>query len=324
MKNRDILIILCSFLFLMFFWEAKYTINETQQVIITQFGEPKGEPIRKPGLYFKLPFIQKVNYFDKRILQWDGDPKQIPTLDKRYIWVDTTARWKITDPLKFMQSVGSERGAHAQLDAIIEGATREAISSVVLVEAIRNSNRLNQLLKEEKDAQEITDFEIQKDYLENIKMGRGELTKDIINRSSKIVSDYGIELVDVLIKRINYVEDVRRKVYERMISERNRAAEKFRSQGQGKRAEIEGQMLKELKEIRSKAYKQAQELKGHADAEAIKIYAEAYNKDPEFYSFLKTLEAYKETIKSDSTLILSTESDFFKYLKTINNQEFSQ
>lgn len=288
-----------------------YTVDETQQVVITQFGEPIGESITEAGLYFKLPFVQTANYFDKRILQWDGDPNQIPTLDKRYIWVNTTARWRIVDALKFMQSVGTETGAYARLDDVVDAATRDAISNLNLVEAVRNSNRLY----EKSVSAKVTDTIGAGDSsIERIDVGRMALTRDILKRASKIVPQYGIELVDLRIKRINYVRDVRRKVFDRMISERKRAAEQYRSEGQGKKAEIEGQMVKELQEIRSEAYRKAQEIKGKADAEAIKIYANAYNRDPEFYSFTRTLETYKDTINADTILILDTNSDYYKYL----------
>ncbi|MFH1360452.1 MAG: protease modulator HflC [Candidatus Omnitrophota bacterium] len=291
-----------------------YTVDETQQVVVTQFGEPIGRPITEAGLYFKLPVIQIANYFDKRILQWDGDPNQIPTLDKRYIWVDTTARWRIVDALKFMQSVGTETGAYARLDDVVDAAARDAISNLKLVETVRNSNRLH----EQSISTKLTDEIAAEDTnIERINVGRGALTRDILKRASSIVPQYGIELVDLRIKRINYVKEVSRKVFDRMISERKRAAEQYRSEGQGKKAEIEGQMVKELQEIRSEAYRKAQEVKGKADAEAIKIYADAYNKDPEFYSFLRTLETYKQTIGSDTTLILDTDSDYYKYLRSI-------
>ena len=292
-----------------------YIVDETQQVVITQFGRPIGEPIKAAGLHFKRPFIQKANYFEKRLLEWDGSPNQIPTKDKRYIWVDTTARWKIVDPLKFLQSVGNETGAHARLDDIIDSATRDSITNHLLTEAVRNTNRL---VEKREEAEEVLGAE---DALERIEVGREKLTRGILIQAQEMVPQYGIELIDVRIKRINYVEEVRLKVYERMISERKRAAEKYRSEGEGKKAEIDGERTKELNRITSEAYREAQEIKGTADAEAIKIYAEAYSKDPEFYSFLKTLETYKDTIDVGSTLILSTDSDYFKYLKDPSEAE---
>ena len=300
---------------------AFYIVDETQQAVVTQFGKLVGEPKVNAGLYFKIPFIQIATYFEKRILQWDGDADEFPTRDKRFIWVDTTARWKIVDPLKFMQSVRTENSAHTRLDDIIDGSTRKIISDHVLVESVRNSNRLLDI--DEKDLQSNSP-ELGKTELARIKSGREELSRKILARAAETVPTYGIELVDFRIKRINYIQRVQDKVYERMISERKRAAEQFRSEGQGKKAEIEGQMVKELEEIRAEAYKTAQEVKGEADAKAIKIYADAYSKDSEFYSFIKTLESYKNTISSDTNLILSTDNDYYKYLKGLDAASRSQ
>ena len=294
---------------------AFYTIDETQQVVVTQFGKLVGKPRTQAGLYFKLPFVQTVNYFEKRILEWDGAANQMPTREKRLIWVDTTARWRITDSLKFMKRVGTEQNAHSRLDDIIDAKARVAISSHVLIEAIRNSNRLI----EDGDAETLKSAseEFGKTALLPIKEGREALSKMILKEAADAVKDYGMELVDVKIKSINYVEEVQRKVYERMISERKRAAEQFRSEGQGKKAEIEGQRAKELQQIQAEAYRTAQEIKGKADAKAIKIYADAYNKDPEFYSFVKTLETYRKTINAHTTLILTTDNDFYEYLNGV-------
>ncbi len=294
---------------------ALYTIDETQQVVITQFGQPIGKPITTSGLHFKLPFIRQANYFEKRILEWDGNPNQIPTKDKKYIWVDTTARWKIVDALKFLQSVGNENGAQARLDDIIDSATRDAITNHDLVEVVRNTNRVMEDQASSVDSDSVGQVE----ELERIVIGRETLTRNILEEASKIVPQYGIELIDVRIKRINYVLDVQKKVFERMISERKRAAEQYRSEGQGKKAEIEGKTAKELNEIQSQAYKIAEEIKGKADAEATNIYAEAYNKDPKFYSFLKTLETYKNTIDDNTTVILTTDSEYLQYLKEAGN-----
>ena len=296
---------------LLFMSGALYIVDETQQVVITQFGKPIGDPAIKAGLYFKLPFIQQANYFDKRLLQWDGNPNQIPTKDKRYIWVDTTARWKIKDPLKFMQSVTNETGAHARLDDIIDSATRDYITNHNLVEVARDSNRII----ESKVINEEDEIKASDDALDTVVVGREKITRGILKQASEMAPQYGIELVDVRIKRINYVQEVRDKVYERMISERKGAAERYRSEGQGKKAEISGQMGKELKKIQSEAYRLAEEIKGKADAEAISVYADAYNRDPEFYSFLKTLDTYKNTIDSDTTVILSSDSEYFEYFK---------
>jgi modulator of FtsH protease HflC len=296
---------------------AAYTIDETQQVVITQFGQPIGRPIVKAGLHFKVPFIQQANYFEKRILQWDGNPNQIPTKDKRYIWVDTTARWKIVDALTFLQSVTNELGAQARLDDVIDSATRDFITSHNLVEVVRNTNRL---MDDEVIAAAGDEFVIFDDDIERISVGRENLTRQILAHSSQIVPQYGIELVDIRIKRINYVTEVQERVYERMISERKRAAEQYRSEGQGRRAEIQGQTIKELDQIRSEAYRIAEEKKGQADAEATAIYADAYNKDPDFYGFLQTLDTYRHTIDKDTFIILSTDSEYYEYLKDINRK----
>ena len=294
---------------------AFYTVDETQQAVVTQFGKLVSQPKTEAGLYFKIPFIQRVNYFDKRILQWDGDANQMPTRDKRFIWVDTIARWRIADPLKFMQSVRTETSAQTRLDDIIDASTRDVISSHNLIEAIRSTNHI----LENKTDEFVKYGDQSGSELVRIKTGREELARKILERAQATMPSYGIQLIDVRIKRINYVKEVQGKVYERMISERKRAAERFRSEGQGKKAEIEGQMGKELNDIQSGAYRKAQEIKGKADAEAIKIYAEAYNKDPDFYSFLKTLEAYKTTVGPKTQLILSTNNDFYKQLTGIGN-----
>jgi len=307
-KLLNIFIALIILIVLMAVSGVMYVVDETKQAVITQFGKPVGNPITTAGLHFKKPFIQKVRYFEKRLLEWDGDPNQIPTKDKKYIWVDTIARWKIVDALKFLQSVSNETGAHARIDDIINSATRDAVTSHLLVETVRNSNRI---IEGEGDKNVV----ITEEALEHIKVGRKLLEKIILDDARVLAPKYGIELVDVRIKRINYVKDVRGKVYERMISERKRAAEQYRSEGQGRRAEIDGQRGKELKLITSEAYRKSEGLKGKADAEVIGIYAKAYNQDPEFYSFLKTLETYKKTIDKNSTIILTTDSDYYKYLK---------
>jgi membrane protease subunit HflC len=286
-----------------------YTIDQTQQVVITQFGEPIGDPITEPGLHVKIPFIQKVNYFEKRILAWDGLPTQVPTKDKRYIWVDTTARWRIVDPLKFLQTVGGERTALGRLDDIIDSATRNQITGHLLYELVRDSGR------------EFVETEVSLEIEEEIgvvQYGREKISRGILEEAALLVPQFGIELVDVRIKRLNYVERVREGVYARMIAERERVAEQYRSEGEGVRAEIEGRRAKELQRITSEAYRTAQEIKGKADAEATKVYADAYNKGPEFYSFLRTLEIYEDTMDENTQLIMTTDSDFYKYMKTLS------
>jgi modulator of FtsH protease HflC len=292
---------------------STYTVDETEQVIILQFGKPVGEPITEAGLHFKMPLIQDVITFDKRIHEWDGDENQIPTSDKKYIWVDTFARWRIVSPLKFYQSVNNERNAQSRLDDIIDSATRNYVSENLLIEVVRNSNRELQITIEEAEGfglENTTDLQIEQ--------GREKITELILAKAAETMPQYGIELLDMRIKRMNYIEEVRQKVYERMISERKRIAEKFRSEGQGRKAEIDGEREKEMQRITSEAYRTAQEIKGKADAEATRIYASAFNRDPEFYSFIQTLETYKSTLdKKNTTMILSTDSDFLKYLKKV-------
>lgn len=291
---------------------ALYRLNEYELCIITQFGKPVGGAVREPGLHFKVPFVQKLHRFEKRILTWDGSANEIPTADKRYIWLDTTARWKITDPLKFYQSVGNQSGIMTRLDDIIDSASRDIVSSHKLIEAVRNSNDImNRMEEEESERDTIQSLE----KIEMISLGRDSLRQMILEKASELVPRYGIELIDVQLKRLNYTNDVRQKVYERMISERQKIAAKYRSEGQGKTAEINGKKERELKRIQSEAYREAQRIKGAADAEATRIYADAYGKNPEFYSFLKTMEIYRNTVGANSRAILTTDSDIYKYLK---------
>ncbi|MFH1339264.1 MAG: protease modulator HflC [Candidatus Omnitrophota bacterium] len=291
-----------------------YIVDETKQVVVTQFGKPVGSPVTAAGLHFKKPFIQQAHYFEKRLLEWDGDPNEIPTRDKKYIWVDTYARWKIVNALSFLESVGNEIGAHARLDDIINSATRDVVTNHLLVEAIRDSNRILDTM----DTEEMeVDVSLAEEALERIKVGRSTLEDLILVKASRLAPQYGIELVDVRVKRVNYVEDVRNKVYDRMIAERKRAAERYRSEGQGKSAEIHGQLAKEMKLITSEAYRQAQTIKGKADAEVTNIYAQAFSQDPAFYSFVRTMETYQKTIDENSTIILTTDSDYYKYLKQL-------
>ena len=285
---------------------AFYTVDQREQVVITQFGEPI-RVVKDPGLHIKTPFIQAATFFEKRILEWDGNATQIPTKDKKFILVDTYARWKISDPLKFYQSVGNELSAQTRLDNVIDAAVRNFITQQNLIEVVRNSNRL--LVQSEGEQIEREDIEIE--------MGREQINKAIFTKASEMTPQYGIELIDVRVKHINYAQSVREKVFSRMIAERERIAEQYRSEGQGERSKILGDMKKELQKITSEAYRTAEEIKGQADGKSTQIYARAYNKDPEFYSFLKALETYPETIDKDSWLILTTDSDYFKYLKKI-------
>lgn len=308
MSRAGLILIVLALLVLLFTASAVFTLDETEQAIITQFGKPVGDARTTPGLHFKVPLIQQVHRFDKRWLAWDGDANQITTKDKKFIWVDTYARWRIADPLKYFQSVRDERGAQSRLDDVIDGETRNAVANFNLIEIVRSSNR---------------EFEVTEDLGEfmapeaqaEITGGRDELTRIVLAQSSEVTPNFGIELVDVQFKRINYVEEVRSKVYERMISERQRIAERSRSEGQGRAAEIRGQKEKELKAIESEAYKTAEEIRGNADGEATAIYARAYSKDPDFYQFLKSLDTYRESLGDDVTLILSSDSEFLQFLK---------
>ena len=309
MKYKGFIILLI--IIIIFLLNSLYVLDERIQAIITQFGEPVGGAINKAGLHLKAPFIQKVHFFEKRILEWDGDPKQIPTSDKRYIWIDTYARWMVGDPLKFFQTTRNETSAHGRLDDIVSGTTRDVISSNKLLEIVRNSSRKLLFTSE---FEESSEDEIRTDDL--IKVGRLKIEDEIFETSSKKVAQYGIKLIDLKIKRINYNDEVRQKVYDRMISERNKIAAKYLSAGQGAAAEIRGKMKRELDQIESEAYKTAQHIIGEADANALDIYANAYKKDPEFYEFIKTLETYKNTIKDKGTMIMTTDSDYFKHLKS--------
>jgi modulator of FtsH protease HflC len=288
---------------------ALYTVSETEQVVITQFGQPIGSSVTHPGLHIKLPFVQDVNIFDKRWLEWDGDANQVPTRDKKYIWVDTYARWRVADPLRFFQRLRDERGAQSRLDDIIDGETRNVIASHNLIEVVRSSNRAFEQGEEKEDVLEVEERRA-------VEHGRDKITRLILQRASQVMPEYGIELVDVQIQRVNYVDTVQAKVFDRMVSERKRIADRHRSEGQGKSAEIRGKKERELKRIESEAYKKTQQTMGKADAEATSIYAGAYGRAPDLYRFLRTLSTYKETIDKDSWLILSTDSDVFRYLRS--------
>ena len=286
-----------------------YVVHQTEQAIITQFGEPVGDNITEPGLHFKLPWVQKVLRFDKRWLPWDGDANQIPTKDKKFIWVDTYARWRIADPLAFYKAVRNEQQAQSRLDDIIDGETRNAVASYNLIEIVRSSDRTFAV------TEELGGF-VDETVAQEIVSGRDAITRSILKESSRVTPNFGIELVDVQFKRINYTEEVRESVYQRMISERKRIAERSRSEGQGRSAEIRGQKERDLQEIQSEAFKTAEETRGLADAEATQIYAAAYSKDPDFYQFLKTLETYRSSLDENVTLVLSSDSEFLKFLKT--------
>ncbi len=292
---------------------SAYVVDETEQVVVTQFGKVVAKPKTEPGLYFRIPLIQHTNYFPKNLLQWDGDPGQIPTLEKTYIWVDTFARWKIVDPIKFFQTVSNLVSAEARLDDIIDPAVRNFVTSYRLIETVRWTNR------------ELDTFELGIDNEDdakdkqrprfNVTTGREKIEKGILEQAQPKLAPFGIALVDVKIKRVNYVEEVRKSVYGRMIAERKQIAEKFRSEGRGEAQKILGDKERDLKQISSQAYRKAQEIKGKADAKATRIYAEAFGLDPEFYSFIKTLETYSETLDQKTDIVLSTDSEFLKYFK---------
>lgn len=304
---------------------SAYTLPEGRQALITQFGRVIGQPVTRAGLHWKVPLIQDVRYFDKRVLTWDGDSNQVPTKDKKFIWVDTTARWRISDAVKFAQTVRSESSAQSRLDSILDGATRDIISRHNLVEAVRNTNTLlDQLRVRQKKALETekepvkVDVELEEEVtgeLEAISVGRERLSDMINERAKEKLVELGIELIDVQLRRIAYEKSVEEKVYERMISERKRIAEKIRSIGKGEQAKIRGKLNRDLKEIESTAYRKSQEIKGRAEAESIAIYARSLGQDPGFFDFSRTLEAYKKTLKDKGNFIVSTDSDFFRLMQ---------
>ncbi len=309
-QTKYIIIAVAAFFLLILLADGFYIVKETNQVIITQFGDPIGGTIDSPGLHIKVPFIQKANFFEKRWLEWNGDANQIPTKDKKYVWVDTYARWRISEPLTFFQRVRDERGAQSRLDDIIDGETRNTVANYEIIEIVRSTNRDFEI------TEEIQELLESKEELLKINTGREKIANIILEKASLVTPEYGIELKDVKIKRVNYVDEVQRKVFDRMIAERQRIAAKYRSEGDGNSAEIRGQKERELKTIQSEAYRKAQEIKGKADAGATKIYASAYNLDPEFYQFMKTLETYKIILDEKTWLLLSTDAEFLKYLKS--------
>ena len=283
-----------------------FIVDETEQVVITRFGEVIGEPIVEPGVHLKWPVVDDPHRFEKRFLEWDGLPDQATTKDKRFISVDTYARWRIVDPRRFLERLGDERRAQTRLDDIINGATKRAVARHDLVELVRSTNR------EVTPDPSLPESEITE--LDPIEKGRGEIMAEILTTSATDAKDLGIEVIDVRFKSIDYVDEVRENAYQRMIAERKRIAERFLSEGHGESARIRGEKERELKQIESEAYRKSQELIGQADGEATSIYAAAYNKDPDFYQFLKTMESYEDALDQETWLILSTDSDFFKYL----------
>ncbi len=317
MKITSILLGIIVAAFLMVISGALYTVDETEQVIITQFGKPVGEPKTEAGLKFKTPFIQEVNPIDQRILEWDGSPSNMPTKDKLYIAVDLFARWKITDPLQYFLRLRDERSAQSRLDDILGSETRNAVAKHELIELVRTTKDRVPL----RDASLSDSEQRTLGGLVPINKGRALVEKEIFAAAAPKVQVFGIELLDIRFKRINYNESVRPKIYERMISERRQIAERFRSEGNGEAARINGNRERELKRIQSEAYREVEEIRGDADAKATEIYAAAYNQTPEaadFYEFQKTMDMYKSVMKDNSTLIMSTTSEAFEYLKSMN------
>lgn len=292
---------------------STYTIDQAEQAIIVQFGAPVGQPITEPGLHFKLPFVQEIRRFDKRLLSWDGDPNQIPTRGEQFISVDTTARWRITDPLVFLQRVQNEAGALHRLSDILDSVVRDYVSSTDLAEIVRSRDW--EVSKEDLERAQATGEGDEATLTQKVQFGRNELVRAVLETAQKQMPDYGIELVDIRIKRIDYVESVQERVFERMISERQRMAEQFRSEGRGRAAEIDGETSRMLAEISSEARRQAEVIHGQADAEATRIYNEAFGADAEFYAFFRTLDSYSRSLGGDVTMIIGSDSEYFRYLR---------
>jgi membrane protease subunit HflC len=327
-KNKGIIFAIIIIVGIVVVKNSVYVLNPGQQAIITQFGKPIGEPKTKAGFGYKTPFVQKVRYVDKRILNWDGIPKQVTTKDKKFIKVDTTARWRITNALTFLQTVQGERGAQFKIGAILDSATKNVISRHNLVEAVRNSNLIESKIKEKRKeiaakrakGETFIEDDLSGD-VEKIRVGRENLSLLIAKDASKGLKKFGIELIDVQLKRISYDKSVEKKVYERMISERKKIAEKIRSIGQGEKAKIEGRLMKDLQKIESEAYRKAQEIRGYAEAKSIAIYASALKNGENFYEFTRSMEAYKRTFSNRSKFLLSSDSKFLKYLKNGSDLE---
>lgn len=311
MKTKSILIGILAIVILAVLYSSTFIVEEKDQVVITQFGKPVGEAIIEPGMYFKLPLIQVANYFEKRYMEWNGDPNQVPTKDKKFIFVDTYARWQITDPLQFFKRLTNERGAQSRIDDILDGDTRNFIANNNIEETVRTSNRVP----------ESSDTEIIGDSLAKIYVGRDQIQQMILESANKQTADLGIKILDFRFKRINYVQEVQDQVYERMKSERFRIADKFRSEGQGEASRINGEKERELKNIQSLAFRDAEMIKGKADSTAASIYAEAYDKSSQsrdLYSFLKSMETFEKTFDGKTSVFISTDSELYKYLKKMD------
>ncbi|MCC5937340.1 MAG: protease modulator HflC [Lunatimonas sp.] len=312
MNNRLILSLVVGAILLFTLNDTVFILDETQQAIVTQFGKPVGEQRTTPGMNFKIPFIQKTQFFDKRFLEWDGDKNQVPTKDKKFIFVDTYARWQITNPLQFFIRLRDERSAQSRLDDILDGETRNAIASHDLLDLVRSSNR---------DPEVTEDFMEEIEVLEDIAVGRAAIEKIVLEKANQRCLDLGVRILDFRFKRMNYVDEVRDRVYDRMISERNRIADQFRSEGQGEARVIEGNKERDLALIQSEAYQKAEEIRGRADAEASDIYAEVYNRNRQsidLYRFLRSMEAFEKSLDENTSLIISSDSELFGYFKKLN------
>ncbi|MCH6199133.1 protease modulator HflC [Aquiflexum sp. LQ15W] len=312
MRSKQTLILVFLAILLYTIYSSIFILDETKQAIVTLFGKPVGEPRTEAGLNFKIPYFHKVQYFDKRYLEWDGSRNQVPTKDKKFIFVDTYARWQITNPLQFFIRLRDERSAQSRLDDILDGETRNAVASHDLLDLVRSSNRDPEITEE---------FMEQIEILEDISVGRAQIEKIVLEKANERTADLGVRVLDFRFKRMNYVDEVRDRVYDRMISERNRIADQFRSEGQGEARKIEGNKEKDLAEIQSEAFKKAEEIKGRADAEATKIYAAAYNRSRQsvdFYKFIRSMESFEKSLDENTTIILSSDSEFFRYLKKVD------
>lgn len=311
MKKTNIILLVVGAAALISLAAGAYIIDETEQAIVTQFGKPVGEPRTNPGLQFRIPFIQKVQFFDKRYLEWDGDSNQVPTKDKRFIHVDTYARWQIIDPLQFFIRLRDERSGQSRLDDILDGETRIAIAGHDLLEIVRSSNREPVIVEDFMEAME---------NLEDINVGRDSIEKLVLMKANERTTDLGIKILDFRFKRMTYVEEVRNRVYDRMISERNRIADQFRSEGQGEAREILGNKELDLASIQSEAIRESETIRGRADAEATNIYARAYNRNSqtrELYDFIRSMESFEKALDAKTTLIISTDSEFYRYLQGV-------
>ncbi len=311
MKSKHIVITIIVIVLFFLGLNSMFILDETQQAIVTQFGKPVGGPRTEPGLNFKAPVIHKTQYFDKRYLKWDGDPNQIPTADKRFMHVDTYARWQIVDPLQFFIRLRDERSGQSRLDDILDGETRNAVASHDLLDLVRSTNRTPEVYE---------DYLQELEVLEDITVGREAIEAMVLERANERTADLGIVILDFRFKRMNYVTEVRERVYDRMISERNRIADQFRSEGEGEARKIEGDKERDLAQIQSEAVREAETIRGRADARATEIYAAAYNRNRasrELYSFTRSMESLEKSLDEKTSIILTTDSELFRFLKNV-------